>query len=104
MRAAVLLALIVPMYMFPAVCWLLLPGNRYSLMVMIARDVLAGFTVGFLANNYRLGVLVLLACAGVDLGIARFSNGALALLLVAGVIPALSATYFTQRLLTNMGD
>lgn len=103
-RLAIGLVLIVPLYFVPSALRAMLPGwLGYGLGVVLA-DVAGSLVVGFLTNNYRLGVLLYLGSTALELLLLLAGHQTHVALWIGDLIPALVAIYYAQQLYINMGD
>ena len=103
-RALIFLALIFPLYVFPSLIRAMLVGRISWIVGLLVSDVLGSVVVGFLTNNYRLGMFLYLVSTGIEITLIFFGHHFAMALLIGDLIPALIAIYFAQQLFINMGD
>jgi CDP-diglyceride synthetase len=104
-RLVIGLALIVPLYIAPSLLRAALQGWWWYGSGVLAADVFGSVVVGFLTNNYKLGVLLYVGSTVLELLLLRWVGGRpQAVLWIGDLIPAVVAIYYAQQLFINMGD
>ena len=95
--------LIGPLYLLPVLLRSLLNGWWEYAAGALLSDFIGCAVVGFLTNNYRLGILLYLAATGCELLLLIAQHPVMSLWL-GDLIPALVVIYYAQQLFINIGD
>lgn len=95
LRVIIFLSLIVPLYVVPSLF--------RSLWISAIATLIASIVVGFVTNNYWLGLFLFLITTAIQFTLVS-SNHQSAAALLGDLIPSLVAIYFAQQLVINMGD
>lgn len=103
-RSLIFVALIIPLYIVPSCARALLIGGPAWIVGILLSDILGSVVVGFLTNNYVLGLLLYTAATALELSLAALTHNVVLALFVGDLLPALIAIYFAQQLFINMGD
>ena len=98
------LMLIGPLYLAPVLLRSPFAGLwGYGVGTLLA-DLFGCLVVGFLTNNYRLGVLLYVGATAFELLLVFTGHHPVVALWVSDLIPALVAIYYAQQIYFNMGD
>lgn len=103
-RLLIFAVLIVPLYVIPTLLRSLMVGRTGWAIGVVLADVVGSLFVGFITNNYRLGILLYAGATAMELGLAWFGHHVTAAMWLGDAIPALVGIWFAQQLFVNMGD
>lgn len=103
-RFIIFLALIVPLYVLPCTARALALGPEGWAIGVLISDLAGSIAVGFLTNNYRLGLLLYIGSTIFELALLAAGLNRTVVIWAGDLVPALTAIYFAQQIYINMGD
>ncbi len=103
-QVVIALVLMVFFYVVPSVLRSALSGWYSYICGIVLFDILGCIVVGFITNNYKLGLLVCLGTTCIELLLLLAGHSPRIALWIGDLIPALVAIYYARQFYVNMGD
>lgn len=103
-RALITVILLIPLWVVPCLIRSGLATTVGWWAGVLFADALGAFVVGFLTNNYLLGVYLYVGATLLELLVLSLGADWVLALWLGDLIPSLVAIYFAQQLFINMGD